>query len=255
MKKIEIIGLEGIPEIKPGDDIAEIILNTLKENGLNVQNHDIFVISQKIISKSEGRIIELDKIKPSEEAFRIAQITEKDPRFVELVLRESKRIIKLARGHLIVETKHGIVCANAGIDKSNVGGNDLSIERVVLLPEDPDESARKIRKKIEEMTGKKIGVIISDTYGRMLREGQINYAIGASGVRIFRDYRGKKDRHGYILQVKNIAEAEEIASAAELVMGNADEGIPVALIRGLETIDQEESAKALNMPEDKWLFK
>ena len=185
---------------------------------------------------------------------KIAKIADKDPRLVELILRESKRIVKLSKGHIIVETKHGIVCANAGIDKSNVG-NIEEIDKVLLLPEDPDRSARKIKEAIEKRTGARIGVIISDTYGRMLREGQINYAIGACGVRIFRDYRSKKDRYGYVLQVKNIAEAEEIACAAELVIGQADEGIPVALVRGLKCEESPLGAKALNMPEEKWLFK
>jgi coenzyme F420-0:L-glutamate ligase/coenzyme F420-1:gamma-L-glutamate ligase len=254
MKKIEIFGIEGIPDIKPGDDLVEIILEAIRKNGLEIENDDILVISQKIVSKSENRIVNLNSVKPSEEAIKIAKIADKDPRLVELILRESKRIVKLAKGHIIVETKHGIICANAGIDKSNVG-NVENIENVVLLPEDPDSSAKRIRLEIEKRTGKKVGVLISDTYGRMLREGQINYAIGASGIRIFRDYRNKKDRYGYILQVKNIAEAEEIACAAELVMGQADEGIPVALIRGLKCEESPLDAKVLNMPEDKWLFK
>ncbi|MDT7864585.1 MAG: coenzyme F420-0:L-glutamate ligase [Thermoproteota archaeon] len=252
MKKIEIIGIEGLPEIKENDDLVGIILDKIKSENIELQDNDIIVISQKIISKWEGRIVNLNNVIPSQKAIILSKITQKDPRFVELVLRESKRIVKATAGHLIVETKHGIVCANAGIDRSNVKGG----EYVTLLPEDPDKSARIIRNEIEKKTGKKVGIIISDTYGRPLREGQINLAIGASGVKIFKDYRGKADRAGYILQVKNIAIADELASAAELVMGQGDEGIPVAIIRGLNILtNEDEDASKLNMPYEKWLFK
>ncbi len=252
MKKIEIIGIEGLPEIKENDDLVGIILDKIKSENIELQDNDIIVISQKIISKWEGRIVNLNNVIPSQKAIILSKITQKDPRFVELVLRESKRIVKATAGHLIVETKHGIVCANAGIDRSNVKGG----EYVTLLPEDPNKSARIIRNEIEKKTGKKIGIIISDTYGRPLREGQINLAIGASGVKIFKDYRGKADRAGYILQVKNIAIADELASAAELVMGQGDEGIPVAIIRGLNILtNEDEDASKLNMPYEKWLFK
>jgi coenzyme F420-0:L-glutamate ligase/coenzyme F420-1:gamma-L-glutamate ligase len=252
MKKIEIIGIEGLPEIKENDDLVGIILDKIKSENIELQDNDIIVISQKIISKWEGRIVNLNNVIPSQKAIILSKITQKDPRFVELVLRESKRIVKATAGHLIVETKHGIVCANAGIDRSNVKGG----EYVTLLPEDPDKSARIIRNEIEKKTGKKVGIIISDTYGRPLREGQINLAIGASGVKIFKDYRGKADRAGYILQVKNIAIADELASAAELVMGQGDEGIPVAIIRGLNILtNEDEDTSKLNMPYEKWLFK
>jgi len=251
MKKIEIIGIDNIPEIKPNDNLPEIILEALEKSNIEIKDKDILVISQKIVSKSENRIIKLSNIIPSEEAINIARITGKDPRFIELVLRESVKVLKVKEGHIIVKTKQGIVCANAGIDKSNVEGEDY----VVLLPEDPDFSAEKIRKYIENKTNKKIGVIISDTYGRPLREGQINLAIGCSGVKVFKDYRGKKDRYGYILRIKNIAIADEIASAAELVMGQADESIPVAIVRGLDILFEGEKGKDLNMEEEKWLFK
>jgi coenzyme F420-0:L-glutamate ligase/coenzyme F420-1:gamma-L-glutamate ligase len=252
MKKIEIIGIEGLPEIKENDDLVGIILDKIKSENIELQDNDIIVISQKIISKWEGRIVNLNNVIPSQKATILSKITQKDPRFVELVLRESKRIVKATAGHLIVETKHGIVCANAGIDRSNVKGG----EYVTLLPEDPNKSARIIRNEIEKKTGKKVGIIISDTYGRPLREGQINLAIGVSGVKIFKDYRGKADRAGYILQVKNIAIADELASAAELVMGQGDEGIPVAIIRGLNILtNEDEDASKLNMQYEKWLFK
>lgn len=251
MKEIRIIAIEGIPEVYPNDNIAEIIIHAVNQLGLSIDNNDIFVIAQKIVSKSEGRIVNLKEIEPSSKAIEISKICGKDPRFVELVLRESEKVVKVAQGHLIVKNKQGIVCANAGIDKSNINGEDYYI----LLPLDPDESARRIRKEIMKITGKKVGIIISDTYGRPLREGQVNFAIGVAGVPVFRDYRGRKDRYGYVLHVKNIAHADEIASAAELLIGQAEESIPVVLIKGLETIDEEQSAKMLNMPEEKWLFK
>jgi F420-0:gamma-glutamyl ligase len=251
MKEIRIIAIEGIPEIKPNDDVANILIKSLEEQGIKVEDNDIFVIAQKIVSKSEGRIVNLKDIKPSLKAIEISKLCNKDPEFVELVLKESEKVIKIAPGHLIVKNKQGIVCANAGIDKSNAEGEDV----VILLPLDPDASAMKIRRRIQSLTGKKVGVIISDTYGRPLREGQINFAIGASGVSLFRDYRGKKDRYGYILHVKNIAQADEIASAAELLIGQADESIPAVIIRGLRVIDEDQPAKLLNMHEEKWLFK
>ncbi len=206
MKEIRMIAIDGIPEIKPNDNIAEILLKAVKKMEIDLEDNDIFVIAHKIVSKSEGRIVNIKGIEPSKEAIEISKICGKDPRFVELVLRESEKILKVAPGHLIVKNKQGIVCANAGIDKSNIEGEDFYI----LLPENPDESAKKIRNEIKIRTGKNVGVIISDTYGRPLREGQVNFAIGASGVPIFRDYRGKKDRYGYVLHVKNIAHADEI---------------------------------------------
>lgn len=252
VKRVEIIGLENFPIIKPGDDIAKIIVEVAKKNNIEILDNDVIVIAQKIVSKAEGRIVNLENIKPSSNALFLAKITNKDPKFIEVVLRESVEVIKCLKGHLIVKTKHGIVCANAGIDRSNVAG---SKNIVTLLPEDPDTSAERIRKRIEELTGKKVMVLISDTYGRPLRNGHVNMAIGVAGLKVFRDYRGTKDLFGYTLRVKRIAIADEIASAAELVMGNGNEGIPVVIIRGLSNISGNGSAKELNMPEEKWFFK
>ncbi|MEM3630394.1 MAG: coenzyme F420-0:L-glutamate ligase [Nitrososphaerota archaeon] len=255
-KEIKLIGLTNIPLIKKGDDIAKIIMNNIEKEKVIIEEGDIIVISQKIISKAEGRIINLKRIKPSKKAIKIAEITNKDPRLVEIILKESKKIIKACPGHLIVKTKQGIVCANAGVDRSNVAGKE---DIVTLLPKNPDYSANKIRKKIEKIYGKKIGVVISDTYGRPLRNGHINMAIGLSGIKPFKDYRGKKDIFGYELKIKNIAIADEIASAAELVMGQAKERIPVVIIKGLDKkLLQRKgrvSANDLNMPKEKWLFK
>ena len=252
-RKIEVYGLEGVPEIKPGDNLAEIVVKCAKNEGVNIKDGDIVVVSSKIVSKAENKIVFLDNVKVSKEAEEIALKTKKDPRLVQLVLNESRNLVKVEKRHLIVETKHGIVCANAGIDKSNVAGRE---DIVVLLPDNPDESARKIREAIKALTGKNVAVIITDTYGRPLREGQVDMAIGLSGIASFRDYRGTKDWKGYELKVKRIAIADEIAAAAELVKGNGNEGIPIAIVRGLEyQVDENSSAKALNMAREKWLFK
>lgn len=253
MKLLRIIGLETIPDVKPGDDVASLIVNSCIQEGVNIDDGDIIVIAQKIVSKAEGRILNTNSLKPSSEAEKLSKTTGKDAGFIEAILRESKEVVKTAPGHLITVTRHGIVCANAGIDRSNVSG----LENIVtLLPIDPDVSAENIRKKLETLTGKKVAVVISDTHGRPLRNGQINVAIGLSGIDPFKDYRGMKDLAGYTLHVKNIAIADELASAAELVMGQAQERIPVAIVKGLKIkIKNGCNAKTLNMPKENWLFK
>jgi coenzyme F420-0:L-glutamate ligase/coenzyme F420-1:gamma-L-glutamate ligase len=221
--------------------------------GVSIDDGDVIVVAQKIVSKSEGRILDINSLKPSNEAVKLSEATGKDARFIEAVLMESREIVKVAPGHLITITRHGITCANAGIDRSNVSGSENII---TLLPIDPDVSAENIRRKIEILTGRRIAVIISDTHGRPLRNGQINVAIGLSGINPFKDYRGMKDLAGYTLHIKNIALADEIASAAELVMGQAHEGVPVAVVKGLGVkIENNHTAKELNMDREKWLFK
>jgi len=252
MPRIEIIGLEGIPEIKLGDDLARIIVEAAEQNGVKIEDGDVIVVKSKIVSKAEGRIVDLKQVKPSKRAREIAKATGKDPRLVELVLKESAEVVKAVKGHLIVKTCHGIVCANAGIDRSNVAG---SRDIVLLLPKDPDASARRLREEIHRLTGKNVAIVITDTYGRPLRNGQVDMAIGLCGMQPFRDYRGQPDMKGYILRVKRIAVADEVAAASELVTGNGAEGIPVAVIKGLKFEEGEEPAKLLNMPEEKWLFR
>jgi len=252
VKKMEVIGLTGFPIVKPGDDLGALIVKIAKENGVVLKDRDIIVVSQKIVSKAENRIVNLKSISPSEEALFLARIAGKDPSLVQLILDESVEIIKVLKGHIIAKTRHGIVCANAGIDRSNVAGNEFI---VTLLPKDPDKSAELIRRRIEELTGKRVAVIITDTYGRPLRRGQINMAIGISGLKPFRDYRGLYDLFGYKLRVKRITVADEIAAAAELVMGNGAEGIPVVIVRGANVEFGEGSGKELNMPESRWFFR
>jgi len=188
MPRIEIIGLEGIPEIKPGDDLERIIVEAGERNGVKIEEGDVIGVKSKIVSKAEGKIVDLKRVKPSERAREIAEATGKDPRLVELVLKESAEVVKAVKGHLIVKTRHGIVCANAGIDRSNVAGiRDI----VLLLPVDPDASAHKLREEIRRLTGKKVAIVITDTYGRPLRNGQVDMAIGLCGMQPFRDYRGQ----------------------------------------------------------------
>lgn len=252
VKKMEVIGLTGFPIVKPGDDLGKLIVKVAKDNGIELENGDIVVVSQKVVSKAENRIFNLKEISPGEEALFLAEISGKNPSLVQLILDESEEVIKVLKGHIITRTKHGIVCANSGVDRSNVAGSELI---VTLLPKNPDKSARIIRERIESLTGKRVAVIITDTYGRPLRRGQVNVAIGISGLKPFRDYRGHYDLFGYKLRVKRITVADEIAAAAELVMGNGAEGVPVAIVRGADVEFGEGSAKELNMPEEKWFFK
>ena len=247
---IQIIGLNKIPLIKQGDDVAEHIVKASREDGVQLETGDIIVIAQKIVSKAEGRVVSLDSINPSDRAKEIAKTSGKDPRHVEAILRESARIVRQKDAHLIVETKHGFVCANAGVDKSNVE-NENSI---TLLPSDSDKSARKIRERILKLTGADVSVIISDTFGRAWRIGQVNVAIGLDGMSRIIDYRGQKDMFGYILNVTQMAVADELASAAELVMKKRD-GIPAVIIRGFDYTPSKGSAKDLVRPTEEDLFR
>jgi coenzyme F420-0:L-glutamate ligase/coenzyme F420-1:gamma-L-glutamate ligase len=225
---VRILGLNGFPLVKPGDDIAELILTRARSLQILIANGDVLIVGHKIISKSEGRIARLSVIEPSRRAVRIARRCLKDPRLVQLILSESRRIIKVKHGILLVKTKDGIVCLNAGIDKSNVEGSDT----FCLLPKNPKLSAARIAKRILERTGKRVDVIVTDTYSRPFRAGQIEFAIGTSGLDPFVDYRGTKDLFGSVLKFKRVSIADELACAAELVMGQGAEGVPVAIIKG-----------------------
>jgi coenzyme F420-0:L-glutamate ligase/coenzyme F420-1:gamma-L-glutamate ligase len=252
MNIIQIIGIEGLPIVKAGDDLAGLICDAAKKQGTPIQNGDVIVVTHVIVSRAEGNTVKLDTITPSAFAKGIAEQYGKDPALVEVVLRESKSIVRMDRGILITESKHGFVCANSGVDKSNVPGDKV----VALLPKDPDASAAKIRDDIRRLTGCDVAVIISDTHGRPLREGEINVAIGVAGIKPIMDRRGEKDLFGYILRVKQTAIADELASAAELVIGQADEGVPAAIIRGY-SYQKSEDAKAteLIMSKEKDLFR
>jgi len=236
---IEIIPLKGIGLVKEGDDIAKLIVEAAKAQGVKIEDGDIVVVAHKIVSKAEGRIVDLKAITPSKFALRASKLLNKDPRVIEVILRESKRIVRMIKGHIICETRHGFICANAGVDKSNV-----EEDFVVLLPKNPDVSAETIRKGIKNLINVDVAVIISDTFGRPWRSGQVDVAIGVSGLVPLKDYRGTKDMFNSLLKVTIICVADELASAAELVMNKSD-GIPVALIKGYHYIKGEGSFKDL----------
>jgi len=248
---VQIIGVKDLPIIKEGDDIAKLVCDAAKKQGTPVQDGDVIVVTHVFASRAEGSVVNLDTIAPSEFAKAWAQKFDKDPALVEVVLRESKRIIRMDDGKLITETKHGFTCANSGVDRSNVLGE----RNVALLPKNPDSAARKIRRRIKKFTGKDVAVIISDTHGRPLRQGEINVAIGVAGINPIRDRRGETDLFGYVLRIKRTAVADELASAAELAIGQASEGIPVAIIRGYSYLKSEKGkATQLVRPKREDLF-
>jgi coenzyme F420-0:L-glutamate ligase/coenzyme F420-1:gamma-L-glutamate ligase len=251
MVKVEVFPVENLPIVKEGDDLGELICSATKKQGTPIQEGDIIVVTHIVVSRAEGNIINLDDIVPSPTAKAIAKDMGKDPALIEVILRETKSIIRIGDGHLITETKHGLICANAGVDRSNIPGE----RNVAPLPKDPDLSARRIRQRIKDLTGKDVAILISDTHGRALRSGQINVAVGVAGMKPIRDRRGENDLFGYTLRVKQTAVADELCSAAELVIGQANEGIPVALIRGYPYQKSEEaSLKELLWPREKALF-
>ena len=250
VSRVKVLGLPGIPEVKEGHDVARIILDAASAAGVSLDPGDVVVVKQKIVSKAEGRVIPLNSITPSPFAREIACRFDKDPRHVEAVLRESNRIVKMDQGLIIAETRHGLICANAGVDASNVGLE----EAVVLLPEDPDASAHAIRTVLESETGSQLAVIISDSIGRPWRSGIIDLAIGISGLVPLRDYVGQTDDDGRELKVTVVAEADELASAAELVTGKL-ERCPVAVIKGSGVPLGEGRATDLVMDPAKDLFR
>lgn len=227
-KELSLRPIPGMPELEPGSDVGALIVECVQKAKLKILPKDIFVVAQKIVSKAEGRIVELEKVEPSERASRWAREHRKDPRTIETILRESARVLRMERGLIISETPHGFVCANAGVDRSNLPPGEVS-----LLPEDPDRSAEQIRQVLEGAFGGPLGVIISDTFGRPWREGLVNVALGVAGMPALIDYRGEADRFGQPLEMTQIAVADELASAAELVMAKS-EGMPVVLIQGFQ---------------------
>ncbi len=249
---ISLIPLEKFPIIQNGDNIVTHILHTLERANITLVNTDVIVIAHAIVSRAEGRIVDLSTINPSPIAEHIASLTEKDPRTVEMILQEARSIVRLVPPHIITETEHGYICANCGIDRSNSPGETLT-----LLPKDPDESARTIRDQIKDQTGSNIAVIISDTFGRPFREGTTNVAIGVAGMDPLLDQRGMFDFFGYQLQSTIIARADEIASAAGLLQGQAAEGIPVVIVRGayFETSKKIGGASGLVRPREKDIFR
>jgi len=235
--------------VRQGDDIGSLIYEAARRQGLEWRDKDVVVVTQKIVSKAEGRIVRLDDVEPSAFALHVAGTMEKDPRVAEVALRETARIIRMKGRALIVETRHGHVCANAGVDQSNVKEG-----YVTLLPVDPDNSAKGIRTRLEALSGKRLAVIVTDTWGRAWRMGQVDFAIGVSGMNPFRDYRGETDMLGHTLVVTNIAVADELAAAAELVKGKA-EGVPAVIIRGYDYPEGDGGAASLVRPLEEDLFR
>ena len=224
MKRLEILPVGDIPEVRPGDDLAALIIRAAGDE--MIETGDIVVVTHKIVSKAEGRLVDLATVESSALAKDFAARYDKDPRQIEVVLRESKRIVRMDRGIIISETHHGFVCANAGVDASNVPGDEI----VCLLPVDPDASARRLRDALASGLGADLVVIISDSFGRPWRQGITDVAIGVAGMEPLADYRGERDQHGHLLDASVLAVADELASAAELVMGKTV-GIPIAVVR------------------------
>jgi coenzyme F420-0:L-glutamate ligase/coenzyme F420-1:gamma-L-glutamate ligase len=242
LAELRVIPLVGIPEVQEGEDVAALVANVVE-----LADDDVVVLAQKIVSKAEGRIVRLDEVEPSSRARELAG--DEDPRRTEVILREAKRIVRVRPPLLIVETRHGLICASAGVDASNAP----EAGTLVLLPEDPDESAARIRARLAELTGRTVGVVITDSFGRPWRQGTIDVAIGSAGITTLLDLRGRRDSVGYELHATQIAVADEIASAAELVMGKVA-GVPGAVVRGLDLRGDGRAADLL-IPEGRDLFR
>jgi coenzyme F420-0:L-glutamate ligase/coenzyme F420-1:gamma-L-glutamate ligase len=251
---VTITGLSGVKLVEPGDDLGAITVAAFAANGIVPEDGDVLVVAQKIVSKAEGRYVDVVTVEPSERAIALAADLDKDPRFVEVVLSESKRVVRHRPGLLIVEHRLGLVMANAGIDHSNVPTDD-GVDRVLLLPEDPDGSARALREHLVRVFGTGIAVIVSDSFGRAWRKGTVGVALGAAGLPALVDLRGHPDLFGRALLVTETGFADEIAAAASLLMGQADEAMPMVLVRGLAWSAPELPAAALIRPAEHDLFR
>jgi coenzyme F420-0:L-glutamate ligase / coenzyme F420-1:gamma-L-glutamate ligase len=252
---LTLIALESIGPVAPGDDLAARILAAADDAGLALRDGDVVAVAQKIVSKSENRYAALHDVVPSPRALELAGRCGKDPRIVELVLGESRAVLRVAPGLIVVEDRRGLVLANAGIDRSNVELDARGRERVLLLPVDPDASAARVRARIRELAGVDVGVLINDSVGRAWRRGTVGTAIGASGIPGLVDLRGTPDLHGRPLQITEVGFADELASAASAVMGQAGEGRPVVLIRGIESPRRDGTARELQRPREQDLFR
>jgi coenzyme F420-0:L-glutamate ligase / coenzyme F420-1:gamma-L-glutamate ligase len=226
--RYDVIGVEGLPEIARGDDLGRLIVESAARQGTPLAERDLLVVSQKIVSKAEGRVVRLSDVSPSARARAVAAELGRDPRLIEVILGESRRVVRQDKGVLIVETHHGWVCANAGVDQSNV-----EADTACLLPEDPDRSARALRERLAALTGHQLAIIVADTFGRPWREGLTNVAVGVAGFRPLKSYLGEQDPAGHVLQATILALADELAGAAEPIMGKLKR-IPVVIVRGLD---------------------
>ncbi len=253
---LALTALKGIPIIKPGDNLAGIILSSIQQSDLTLEDGDILVLAQKIVSKAENQFINLANIQPSPQALALSAKSGKDPRLAELILRESTEILRTRFGSVIVEHRLGFVCANAGIDHSNVAGEGTTSEDwVLLLPQDPDRSSEVLRLQLQQVSGKKLGIMIIDSHGRAWRLGTVGVAIGISGLPGLMDERGWQDLFGYTLQITVVGVADELAAAASLVMGQASEGTPVVHVRGFQYPLRNGSMKELLRPKEQDMFR
>ncbi|MGD8385298.1 MAG: coenzyme F420-0:L-glutamate ligase [Lysobacterales bacterium] len=250
LQRLELLAPAGFPRVSPGDALDEIVLAALERDGLGLRNGDVIILAQKIVSKAEGRYVRLDEARVTAEARALAARCDKDPRLVALILAESERVVRCAPGVLIVRHRLGFVHANAGIDHSNIEDGD---DQVLLLPEDPDASAERLRQRIGQANGADIGVLVIDSFGRPFRIGTCGVCIGAAGIAVIDDRRGQPDLYGKSLEVTQVAVADELAAAASLLMGGADESRPLVLARGLSRGGQQ-VARALLRPVDEDLF-
>jgi len=251
---ITLTPLPDIPMVRPGDDLARLMIGACENNALAPADSDIVVVAQKIVSKAEGRYVDLAKIHPSPRAANLAVEVDKDPRLVEVILAESRRVVRKRPGVLIVEHRLGFIMANAGVDRSNIEA-DIAAEPVLLLPRDPDASARRLHEQLAAHFGNRLGVIISDSWGRAWRQGTVGVALGVAGLPALLDMRGRPDLFGRELRVTQTGFADEIASAASLVMGQADEGRPAVLVRGLTWSQAPIPGAALIRPAEEDLFR
>lgn len=250
MNPISIIPIPGVPQVQPGDDLTALLLNAIDRANIGVENGDVLVICQKVVSKAENAIIDLKTITPSPFSQQIAELWEKDPRMVEVVLQESSRIVRMKNGVIITETKHGWVCANSGVDASNSYGEDI----VIVLPKDPDASARRLRDEIKSQRGATVAIIITDTFGRPWRDGLVEFALGVAGIDPLLDLRGSNDLQGRELHHTIVAVADELAAAAGLLM-EKDAAMPAVLIRGYRHAQVEGDSKKLIRPAEADLFR
>jgi coenzyme F420-0:L-glutamate ligase/coenzyme F420-1:gamma-L-glutamate ligase len=247
------IALSGLPEVQRGADLAALIESAMRAQSLSAQTHDVFVLAQKIVSKAEGRTVALARVTPSAEAQRLAAVTRKDPRLVEVILSESEAVVRAAPHVLIVRHRLGFVMANAGVDRSNLSA-DATEDEVLLLPSDPDGAAARLHRELTERFGVALGVLISDSFGRPFRRGVVNVALGVAGVPALIDRRGERDRRGRALEITEVAFADALAAGAALVMGEAAESTPVVLARGLDLSAPASDGRSLLRPLGEDLF-
>ena len=238
--RIEIIAVPGLPEVVEGDNLSTMIYDAVRGQCVDLEDGDVIVVAQKIVSKSEGAVVDLQMVTPSKQAHALAETVKKDPRLVEVILQQSSQIVRAAPGVLITETIHGLVCANSGVDSSNSAQDD----QVIILPPDPDKSARGLKSGLEKRFGVRLGIVVSDSFGRPWREGSTNIAVGIAGFEPLEDARGLGDDHGRVLHATVVAVADELASAAQLVMGEFG-GVPAAIVRGARITSSDSAGAGL----------